>query len=387
MTHLLTAMVWVTLGASSFVSVIFLVNLLFFRQAPRVEDFPANGSANRLGVSVLIPARNEAHRMGTLLDSVVNSTGIDWEVCVLDDESQDGTDRMVLEYSQRDPRVRLIRGEPKPAGWSGKQFACWQLAQHATHSELVFLDADVVLAPDALVRAVHHRQGMQVDLLSGFPRQRVVTWGEALLIPLIHLILLCFLPFVLMRRTGMKGAAAGCGQFFLTTKQAYQTSGGHGSIRQSLHDGLMLPRAYRQAGLRTDLFEASDMATCRMYTSFADTWSGLLKNATEGFARMPLLPFMTLIMLLAFVSPVVCALALAAGGISSSLSVLVIASCACSYLPRIVCCWKYDRAWLACLLHPVAILLFLTIQWVAWVRHSMGWGVQWRNRSYPGVSP
>ena len=81
--------------------------------------------------------------------------------------------------------------------------------------------------------------------MSGFPHQRVGTIGEQLLIPLIHLILLCFLPFGLMRWTRMTGAAAGCGQFFITTKHAYELSGGHSAIRQSLHDGIMLPRAYR----------------------------------------------------------------------------------------------------------------------------------------------
>lgn len=386
--------VWATFGAAAFVSAMFLFNLLFFRRAPIITVCTANSAApepliseadrddSAICVSVLIPARNEALRIGSLLDSVLRSEGVTCEICVLDDESQDGTDAIVQGYSAQFPDVRLIRGTPVPSGWSGKQFACWQLAQQATFPELVFLDADVSLSRDALARAVRHRRGTNSDLLSGFPHQQVVTPGEQLLIPLIHLILLCFLPFGLMRWTRMIGAAAGCGQFFLTTKRAYQVSGGHSSIRQSLHDGIMLPRAYRTAGLKTDLFDAADAATCRMYTSFQDTLSGLLKNAGEGFARMPLLPIMTLLMLMAFVFPVILLVALTAGWISSHLFVPVIASCILSWLPRVICCLKFDQAWLGCLLNPASIILFLTIQWTALIRKRLGRGVQWRQRSY-----
>lgn len=381
----LTILVWSTLCINAFVSAMFLWNLTFFRRAPTVKVRDDQAADNDVQVSVLIPARNEASRIGRLLDSVLSSKGITCEVCVLDDESDDGTGEVVRKYSQKHPNVRLIPGRPVPPGWSGKQFACWQLAQQALYPELVFLDADVALSADGLQRAVLHRRSTKVDLLSGFPLQRVVTPGEQLLIPLIHLILLCFLPFRLMRTTRRVDAAAGCGQFFLTTKEAYSQTGGHSSIRQSLHDGIMLPRSYRIAGRRTDLFDASDIATCRMYTSFAETWSGLLKNASEGFARMPLLPVMTLLMS-AFVSPWIFAFAYLMGGMSDSLVWPIVAGCVLCSLPRHICCWKYDRAWLACLLNPIAIMLFLIIQWTALLRKHLGRGVQWRQRRYEVIN-
>ena len=386
MTAIVTSVfVWSSLGTSAFVSVMFLVNLLFFRKAVRVPKSTgiANASpTDSYDVSVLIPARNEAMRIGPLLDSVLASEGVSCDLCVLDDESQDGTDAIVEAYSKKHPNVRLLKGTPVPVGWSGKQFACYQLAQQAKHEELVFLDADVALTKDALRRAIMQRRRTRADLLSGFPRQRVITIGEQLLIPLIHVILLCFLPFALMRWTRMTGAAAGCGQFFLTTKRAYEQTGGHGAIRQSLHDGIMLPRAYRMSGLKTDLFDASDVARCRMYTSFSETWSGLMKNANEGFAKMPLLPIMTLLMLLAFVGPLLSAVGLWLNLISEDFLIPITVACALSYLPRVLCCLKFDRAWLACALSPASITLFLVIQWIALIRKSQGKGVKWRQRSY-----
>lgn len=383
----LTVLVWITLCVTAFISAMFLWNLTYFRRAPAVEAYDAKAADNDVQVSVLIPARNEALRIGRLLDSVLSNEGIACEVCVLDDESNDGTRGIVRDYSKKHSNVRLIPGIPVPPGWSGKQFACWRLAQQARYSELVFLDADVALSKDGLRRAILDRRSTNSDLLSGFPRQRVVTVGEQLLIPLIHLILLCFLPFRLMRTTRRVEAASGCGQFFLTTKEAYDISGGHSSIKQSLHDGIMLPRSYRIAGMRTDLFDASDIATCRMYSSFAETWSGLLKNATEGFARMPLLPVLTLLMLLAFVLPWIFAISFLMGGVNDSLLWPIVASCVLCSLPRLICCWKYDRAFLACLLNPISIVLFLSIQWTALLRKNRGQGVRWRQRNYEVSSP
>lgn len=383
----LTGLVWSTLSVTAFILGMFVWNLTYFRRAPTVGGRNADAVANDMQVSVLIPARNEVLRIGRLLDSVLRSEGITCEVCVLDDESEDGTGGVVLEYSQKHSNVRLMPGIPVPPGWSGKQFACWQLAQQARYPELVFLDADVTLSVDGLRRAILHRRCTNSSLLSGFPLQRVVTFGEQLLIPLIHLILLCFLPFRLMRTTRSVEAAAGCGQFFLTTKEAYDKSGGHSSIKKSLHDGIMLPRSYRAAGLKTDLFDASDIATCRMYTTFSETWSGLLKNASEGFANMPLLPVMTLVMLLAFISPWLLAIAALIGYVHDSLVWPIIASCVLSSLPRFICCGKYDRAWLAGLLNPISIMLFLIIQWTALLRKYRGREVEWRQRRYEVSSP
>ena len=384
MTDWFGLLVWCSCGAAVFAAVQFLVSLLMFRRAPSAAmtaEVPDSQPAAP-EVSVLIPARNEATRIAAVLKSVLGSRGIALEVCVLDDESTDGTGEIVEQFAAADRRVRLLRGVKMPAGWNGKQHACWQLAQVARAEELVFLDADVELTVDALLRTVRLRQRLSVPLLSGFPRQLTGSLGEALLIPLIHVILLCFLPFPLMRWSRMPGASAGCGQFFATTRAGYQLTGGHSGIRQSRHDGVMLPRLYRRAGLKTDIFDASEIAACRMYQSMSETWLGLLKNATEGFARWPALPMITVIMLAAFVAPVIfvgvwiCEVGLQGQG------PLVAITLVSGYLPRLICCLRYDRAWSGALLHPVSVLLFLSIQWIAWINQKRGRSVQWRQRSY-----
>lgn len=379
---------YISLGMSGFLLAMFLVNSLLFRKSPKAMRAAAGLTSSDLElpqVSVLIPARNESARIGRLLDSVLKSEDVNFEICVLDDESTDDTAAIVTRYSEQHPQVRLLQSENKPAGWCGKQYACYQLAQNAKYDEFVFLDADVTMSADGLTRAVHMRQKTDIDLLSGFPKQRVVTWGEALLIPLIHQVLLCFLPFVLMRFTRMKAAAAGCGQFFITHRDAYFKVGGHSVIKHSLHDGVTLPRAYRSAGCTTNLFDASDIAVCRMYQNFNETWLGLLKNAHEGFARMPAILVISTMMIFAYVVPAVLVALIGVGLLDLNLLPFALLALGFGYLPRIIACVKYDNAWGAALLHPVSIIMFLTIQWVAWFKKVRGKVVDWRSRSYEMV--
>ena len=172
-----------------------------------------------------------------------------------------------------------------------------------------------------------------------------------------------------------------------TVGSSWRAAGGHASIRESLHDGIRLPRAYRERGLRTDVFNAADMVECRMYASFAETWRGLLKNAVEGFAKQPLLLVMTALIVLTSVVPAVLLVALLWRGGSTGHGLEVAVCGLLSYLPRIVCCLCFDRAWKVVLLQPAAMLLFLAVQWTAWVRSLLGLSVQWRARTYEAAGP
>ena len=106
------------------------------------------GRAPRPVTSVLVPARDEAHRLPATLAGLLAQDVT--EIIVLDDQSRDATADVVRRAGQTDPRVRFVRGTPPPPGWTGKNWACQQLAMAARGDLLVFCDADVLLAPAAL---------------------------------------------------------------------------------------------------------------------------------------------------------------------------------------------------------------------------------------------
>jgi hypothetical protein len=123
------------------------------------------------------------------------------------------------------PRVKLRAARDLPPGWCGKQHACTVLAGLARSPLLVFLDADLQLAPDGLARLAAFLDASGTDLASGIPRQETVGLLERLVIPLIHFILLSFLPVERMRKSPHPAFSAGCGQLFIARRSSYRLSG------------------------------------------------------------------------------------------------------------------------------------------------------------------
>jgi hypothetical protein len=356
---------WIALLLAALPFLLTLWNLHIFR-APALATTPHP-------VSVLIPARNEEVNIADAVAAVLASEGVDLELIVLDDGSTDATSAILAAIA--DPRLRVTQGGTLPGGWSGKQHACMKLAELARHELMVFVDADVRLAPDALSRMVGFMQRHDVGLASGFPRQITRTWSEQLLLPLIHFLLLGFLPMVQMRRSLDAGLGAGCGQLFIARRGAYDRAGGHAAIRASMHDGLTLPRAFRRSGSRTDLFDATGFATCRMYTNAAQLWEGLGKNATEGMAKPLALPFWTILLLGGQVLPAV--LMIVAPSTTALLALIL------SLGLRLVLAARFRQPEISALLHPVGVVALLVVQWSALVRGLLGRPATWRGRAYP----
>lgn len=358
-----------------------LMNLRLFRPPP--ESLPAGPTPR---VSVLVPARNEAGAIGRCCAAILGSRGVELELVVLDDHSTDGTAGIVAALAATDPRVRLLAGRPLPDGWCGKQHACAQLAEGATHDVWIFLDADVVLEPEALARCVAFLDASAADLAGGFPRQITSAWLDWLLLPLIHFILLGFLPLARSRADGSPGLAAGCGQLFVTRRAAYLRAGGHAAIRASLHDGVKLPRAFRRAGLRTDVFDAGEIAACRMYATSAEAWRGLAKNATEGIGSpATILPF-TILLGAGQVLPAVLLAVGAATGFAGWPVAAVGATAAAatlSWLPRFLEAVRFRQSLGSAAAHPLAVAVFLVIQWTSLGRRLLGLKTSWRGRPLP----
>lgn len=349
-------------------------NLALYRRTPRATE------GFRPAVSVLIPARNEEESIGAAVASVLASRGVDVELIVMDDHSTDATAQVVASFAARDSRVRLEKAPALPAGWCGKQHACARLAERAKHEILVFLDADVVLQPNALRRMAAFLERCECDLASGVPYQETVSLGERLVVPMIPFILLGYLPLAGMRRWRWAAFAAGCGQLFITRRSSYQLSGGHTAIKASRHDGLRLPRAYRSCGLSTDLFDATDLASCRMYRGSAAVWNGFAKNADEGMATPVAIGPWTLLLGGGQVAPV-CFAMLSALNPTAMSGVLAAIGLGLVYLPRIALGLRLRQPISSVLLHPLGVVVVLAIQWFAMSRRFVGRPLAWKGRT------
>lgn len=358
---------------------VFLANLRLYRTPPA----PPAG-ARRPRVAVLIPARDEEGTIADAVRSALASEGVDLEVVVLDDGSKDRTAEVVATLAEADPRVRLERAPALPAGWNGKVHACATLAERADRPILAFVDADVRLEPQGLARAIGFLESSGADLVSGIPRQVTVTPVERLLIPLIHFVLLGFLPIWRMRRSLHPAYGAGTGQLVLVRREAYLRAGGHGAIRSSRHDGVHLPQAFRRAGLRTDLFDATRVAWVRMYESGRATLRGLEKNADQGLGAPRLIGPITGLLLGGQVLPF--ALLTAAPLLEGPVVAVAAAAAAAGLVVRLASAARFEQPLDSALLHPLGVLLLLAVQWTALVRRALGRPAVWKGRAYPGLA-
>ncbi|MBK1660618.1 glycosyltransferase [Paracraurococcus ruber] len=357
---------WLCLGLAALPAALGAHNLW---RLPTLSKTSAEGV-----VSVLIPARNEAANIEACVAAALASRGVAVEVVVIDDGSTDGTAEIVQRLAADDPRVRLIAAPPLPPGWTGKVHACARLAEAARGDRLLFIDADVRLAPGAAAAMAAHAKARDLAMVSGVPRQVIGSLGEALTVPGINFLLLGYLPGGGRAESKRADMAAACGQLVLCDRPAYEAIGGHGAVREVLHDGLALARRFRAEGHRTEVVDGAPLATCRMYHGFRESWAGFLKNAREGMATPLGLPVWTVMLGGAHLWP---------WALLPEMQAFL--AIALMLALRAAITLRVREPWWTIPLHPFGMLVALAIQWWALARWAAGKPAGWKGRAYPAT--
>lgn len=368
----------VVLGALSLLLVNYLLNLRVFR-FPRLEFSMEAVPA----VSVLIPARNEQKRIKPCLESLLAGKTPVFEILVLDDHSSDGTSDMVRHFAKIDPRIRLLQGKDLPSNWTGKAWACQQLAQAAQGDFLLFVDADTRFAEDTVSQAVELALNQKADLLSLWPYLQAKSWSEHLAIPYVHLFILLYLPHWIGGRSPSLGAANG--QFLLFRREAYEKIGGHAAVCGHLVEDIALARKMRSAGFRvlnrdgTRPGEPSAWVRCRMYTNFPDLWDGFTKNLYPAFdGRFGAFVFFQIFQFTVFLGPFLL-LPFFPNDPILWIEIAIIFSL------RLAMAHRFRQSWLGAILHPLGQALVLAIAANSWLQ-TLRRRLPWRGRHYAHLS-
>jgi hypothetical protein len=262
-------------------------NAQHLRRAPRPRP---GDTTERTRVAVLVPARDEAHRIAPCLAGLLAQDHPALTVLVLDDGSSDGTGDLVRARVGADPRFRVLDGGPEhpPQGWLGKPWACQRLAQAALADPvppdlLLFVDADVVLEPGAARRIAALMASSGLDLASPYPRQVAATAAERLVQPLLQWSWLTTLPLRLAEGSPRPSLTAANGQVLAMTRQAHAAIDGHARVRGEVLEDVALARAVKSAGGRAGVTDGTDLATCRMYQGADDLIEGYTKSLWAAF--------------------------------------------------------------------------------------------------------
>jgi hypothetical protein len=328
---------------------------------------PAHPEPTAASVAVLLPVRDEAARVRPCLASLLAQAGVpNLEILVLDDGSTDGTADTVREVGG--DRIRLLHGEPLKPGWLGKPHACAQLAAATGADILVFVDADVVLAPHAVAATIALLDGF--DLVSPYPK----IIGQSLVQPLLQWSWLTFLPLRAMERSPRESLAAAGGQLLAVRAGAYRTAGGHEAVCDRVLEDVELARAVKRAGGRIALADGSSLATCRMYDSWGDLVTGYSKSLWASFGSPAGAAAVLALLFALYVLPLVTGLA-------------GLAAYAAGVTGRVITAKATGGRWFpSAFAHPVAIVAFAWL--VARSYHLRRQGrLAWKGRSVAANHP
>ena len=234
-------------------------------------------------VSVIVPARDEAHNIARCVSSILATTYPNLELIVVDDNSTDGTARIAADAAAGDPRMRIVDNPPRPEDWFGKQWACATGARVARGAILQFTDADTVHSPDLVTRSVNAIERTRADLFTVAGRQELGGFWERLIQPQVFSI-------ISMRYGGTESVndsprvtdKIANGQCIFVTRESYDAIGGHAAVRRSVAEDLMLAQTFFAAGKKVVLVLGVEQLSTRMYASLREIIAGWQKNVFAG---------------------------------------------------------------------------------------------------------
>jgi len=383
--------------------------VLRFLDSTRLADFAPDLPADAPLVSVVIPARDEAHNIETCLRSILESTYAHLEVIVVDDHSRDGTGDIARRIAAEDaesaepgaarsaasgerdavvPRVRVLDAPPLPEGWFGKQWACHTGASAARGDLLCFTDADTRHGPELIARGVNAMRARDAALFTVAGRQEAHSFWEKVVQPFVFALLLSrYGGLESMSRSRNPKDRIANGQFLLFSREAYLTVGGHAAVRDHVAEDLMLAQRVAERRLPMLMVLAPDHLSTRMYTSLDELRRGWGKNVyAAGRDTLDLGPFSRRILPFIFPLPALVplvltvALALALAGVLGPGALLFGSFAGGVNLLFWIGVYGYSRLnplW--GLLHPLAAIVF------AWILAEAAWRgsrVSWKGRDY-----
>jgi hopene-associated glycosyltransferase HpnB len=373
----------VLLAGSAFALLAWLCVLVLPHQPHRVRErleAAAHGSSDLSGVTVLIPARDEAPLIGRTLAALTRQ-GRGLDAIVVDDQSSDDTRGAAKRAAGTELALRVVDGAPLPPGWAGKLWALEQGLAAVERPYVLLLDADIELAPHVVPALLAKLRERDATLVSLMAELRCETFWERLLSPAFVFFFKLLYPFA-WSNDASKRTAAAAGGCMLVRTDALRQIGGFAAIRGALIDDCTLAAALKRHRPPIWLGMTQSVRSLRAYESLGDFWGMVARSAfTQLRYSTALLLLATALMLITLLAPVV---GVALGAVAGEPSLLLVAGAAwlalgAAYLP-VVAFYRLPAAWALTL--PLASALFLAMTWSSAVGFWRGRRASWKARDY-----
>ncbi len=378
---------YIVSGLVALILINLIINMIFFKNT-RNFNLPSRFKDSPPLISILIPARNEESNINRLLFSLIKQDYKNLEILVLDDNSIDSTAAVVKRMALKDPRIKLIEGARLEEGWLGKSWACHQLASHASGQYFIFTDADTLHFPDSVSKALATMVQNNLDGISAYPKQIMVTFTERMLVSFIGMGLFTMFPLVLIKKTKGKFFSTGIGQFFMFKKEAYFESGGHESVKAEILEDVHLSKRIKAAGFSYMVFDGSSNIFCRMYKNSRDAVSGFSKFIFaafdyNGFSEAIAIAFYSILFLVPFILLPISLIF----EWSKILVILSIIQVFLVFIIKIIISLRFKERIFDIFLTPVSLCYIIAIAVNSYIQVRFRKGVYWKGRVYDVNTP
>jgi chlorobactene glucosyltransferase len=255
-----------------------------FTHGPEIIDGPL--------VSVLIPARNEEKNIERCLNSLRNQIYKNYEILVINDNSTDGTGKILERISAEDNRIKVFTGKSLPDDWYGKPFALHQLSANAKGEILLFTDADTIHNPSSISWAVTNLQKLDADMISGYIGQVFLKFGEVITVPLMFFLTGFVIPLFLNRFSRKSWFSAAIGQYIAIKHEVFKAIGGCETFKKKTSEDIYMARFVKRKGYKTRFLNITEHVNCRMYNGYRDAVEGIGKNIFDFLGKNTLVIFL-----------------------------------------------------------------------------------------------
>jgi chlorobactene glucosyltransferase len=365
-----------------------VVTYFRLRNSRSLDDESADAPANAPLVSIIVPARNEAHNIARCVTSILATSYPRIELIVVDDSSSDGTGDAALRAACGDSRARVVASPPLPEDWFGKQWACTTGVSASSGEILLFTDADTHHSPDLVTRSVNAIYRTRADMFSVAGRQELGGFWERLIQPQMFSILsMRYGGTESVNNSQRASEKIANGQCIFFTKPAYEAIGGHASVKTVVAEDLMLAQTAFARGKRLVLMLGVDQLSTRMYRSLNELINGWRKNVfAAGLDAVPfgrlgriVFPLALLTPPVMQIAPLIVLVAAALGIVSGGITLWATIATAATLLWWIVAYVQIDESPLYALAYPLGASVLLYIFASAIIR---GRRVTWKGRTY-----
>ena len=368
---------WLAVVTLLFTLLVTIELLIGNRSVEALRDMPSVFGTSPEKVSIIVAARNEQRNIGSALQSLLDLEYPNYELIVVDDRSEDATGEILDAMAASTPRLNVIHIDSLPDGWLGKNHALWVGSLQATGNFLLFTDADIIMEPTVVTRAVAYVEHNHLDHLAVTPSMQMPTTFLGMF-GVSFMVIFALFSRPWKAKTPKSRFHIGIGAFNMVRAETYWRVGGHETIRLRPDDDIKLGKIIKQSGFRQSVAYAPEYVAVEWYSSITEAIRGLEKNTFSGADYNILMVVSGAASQILFSLWPLAALFLTSGVtwymnlIVILLSLILYADCAR---------FHHSRVWYA-IGYPVATTLFAVIMVRTMILNLVQGGIYWRGTFY-----